>query len=170
LVKASSGHKHALEEVLSDPSILSQMEDTKVAKETQVLQQFMRMIDTDPMRAFYGYLHVSKADEQIAVDSLLVTDELFRNSNVATRKKYVALVESVREHGGKVYIFSSMHVSGQQLQQVSGVAAILRYPLPDLEELEEAAVEWEGKVEEDSDDEEYDPEARIREDMDDMGL
>jgi protein pelota len=136
LVKASSGHKHALEEVLSDPSILSQMEDTKVAKETQVLQQFMRMIDTDPMRAFYGYLHVSKADEQIAVNSLLVTDELFRNSNVATRKKYVALVESVIEHGGKVYIFSSMHVSGQQLQQVSGVAAILRYPLPDLEELE----------------------------------
>jgi hypothetical protein len=31
-----------------------------------------------------------------------------------------------------VYIFSTMHVSGQQLQQVSGVAAILRYPMPDL--------------------------------------
>jgi protein pelota len=94
---------------------------------------------------------------------------LFRNSNVSTRKKYVTLVESVREHGGKVYIFSSMHVSGQQLQQVSGVAAILRYPLPDLEELEEAALEeWQEQVS--SDEEEYDGEARVREDMDDMGL
>ena len=27
-----------------------------------------------------------------------------------------------------------MHESGKQLQQVSGVAAILRYPLPDLDE------------------------------------
>ena len=169
LVKASSGHKHALEEIFCDASILSQMEETKVAKEAQALQEFMRMMDTDPMKAYYGYLHVSKADEQMAVDSLLVTDELFRNSDVATRKKYVALVESVRAHGGKVYVFSSMHVSGQQLQQVSGVAAILRYPLPDLEELEEAALE-EFEEEEESEDEEYDPEARIREDMNDMGL
>ena len=170
LVKASSGHKHALEEVLSDAKIISQMEETKVAKEVQVLQKFMRMMDTDPLKAYYGYLHVSKADEQMAVDSLLVTDELFRNSDVATRKKYVALVESVREHGGKVYVFSSMHVSGQQLQQVSGVAAILRYPLPDLEELEEAAEQEWYEEEEESDEEEYDPEARIREDMNDMGL
>ena len=169
LVKASSGHKHALEEVLSDANILSQMEETKVAKEVQVLNQFMRMMDTDPMKAYYGYLHVSKADEQMAVESLLVTDELFRNSDVPTRKKYVALVESVREHGGKVYVFSSMHVSGQQLQQVSGVAAILRYPLPDLEELEEAAVE-ELVEEASSEEEEYDGEARVREDMEDMGL
>lgn len=170
LVKASSGHKHSLEEVLSDASILSQMEETKVAKEVAVLNKFMRMMDTDPLKAYYGYLHVSKADEQMAVDSLLVTDELFRNSDVATRKKYVALVESVREHGGKVYVFSSMHVSGQQLQQVSGVAAILRYALPDLEELEEAALEEWQEEEESEDDEEYDPESRIREDMQDMGL
>ena len=33
--------------------------------------------------------------------------------------QYVALVESVREHGGKVHIFSRMHVSGEQLAQVS---------------------------------------------------
>jgi protein pelota len=173
LAKASSGHKHALDEVLCDAAILAQMEDTKVAKETQELQKFMRMLDTDPMRAFYGYTHVSKANEQLAIESLLVTDELFRNSNVTTRKLYVSLVESVREHGGNVYIFSSMHVSGQQLQQVSGVAAILRYPLPDLDEMEQVAYEWQsGEMEQesDADEEEYDPEARIREDMNDMGL
>jgi protein pelota len=126
------------------------------------------MIDTDPQRAFYGYLHVSKADEQLAVESLLVTDELFRNSNVKERRKYVALVESVREHGGQVFVFSSMHISGQQLQQVSGVAAILRYPLPDLEDLQEAALEEEEV--ESEEEEEYDSEARIREDMEDMGI
>lgn len=132
----------------------------------------MRMMDTDPDKAYYGYDHVLKAHEQLAIDSLLVTDELFRASDVKTRKKYVELVESVRSNGGQVYVFSSMHVSGQQLQQVSGVAAILRYPLPDLDELEENAASQAEDVNVAAldDEEDYDPNARIREDLQDMGL
>jgi protein pelota len=171
LCKASNGHKHALEEVFSDPAIMAKMDDTKVAKEVAVLNKFMRMMDSDPDRAYYGYAHVAKAHEQLAIDSLMVTDELFRSSSVKTRKQYVNLVESVRANGGQVYIFSSMHVSGKQLQQVSGVAAILRYPLPDLDELEELAEQEEQVYDaEDSSDEEYDPMARAQEDLTDMGL
>jgi len=44
LCKASSGHKHALEEVFSNPSILEKMTETKVAKEVTVLNQFMRFV------------------------------------------------------------------------------------------------------------------------------
>ena len=170
LCRASSGHKHALEEVFSDPNVAAQMTETKVAREVAILNRFMRMMDTDPDKAYYGYDHVAKANEQLSIDSLLVTDELFRASDVKTRKRYVRLVESVRENGGQVYVFSSMHVSGQQLQQVSGVAAILRYPLPDLDELEEQAATAhldDVAVEADP---EYDPERRIREDVEDMGL
>jgi protein pelota len=174
LCKASSGHKHALEEVFSDPAIMAQMTETKVAREVEVLNKFMRMMENNPDKAYYGYDHVAKAHEQLAIDSLLVTDELFRNTEVKTRKKYVQLVESVRENGGTVFIFSSMHVSGQQLQQVSGVAAILRYPLPDLDELEELAqehVDNEGRVLEGrGEEEEYDPNRRINEDVHDMGF
>jgi protein pelota len=175
LCKASSGHKHALEEVFSDPAIMAQLTETKVAREVMILNKFMRMIEKDPDRAYYGYDHVAKAHEQLAIDSLLVTDELFRNSDVKTRKKYVNLVESVRENGGQVFIFSSMHVSGQQLQQVSGVAAILRYPLPDLDELEAIAESHHAEddnvhLEEDKDHEDYDPNRRVREDLQDMGL
>ena len=169
LCRASSGHKHALEEIFSDANITSKINDTKVIKEVTILNKFMRMMDTDPDKAYYGYNHIKKAHEQLAIDSLLVTDELFRSSNVQTRKLYVQLVESVRESGGNVYIFSSMHVSGQQLQQVSGVAAILRYPLPDLDELEELAEEPEVESWS-SGDEEYDPLERAREDVADMGL
>ena len=172
LVKASNGHKHALEEVFSDAAIMARMEDTKVAREVEVLNKFMRMLDTDEYRAYYGYAHVRMALEQNAIDSLLVTDELFRSSNVKTRRQYVDLVEQTRENGGTVYIFSSMHVSGQQLQQVSGVAAILRYPLPDLDELELQAAELEEAAIEgdDEDSEEDDDLARAREDMEDMGM
>ncbi|GKY99981.1 hypothetical protein MPSEU_000951600 [Mayamaea pseudoterrestris] len=171
LCKASSGHKHALEEVFADPGVMAQMSDTKFAQEVEVLQRFMKMMNDDPDRAYYGFDHVSKAHEQLAIESLLVTDELFRSSDVKTRRLYVQLVESVRATGGKVFIFSSMHVSGQQLQQVSGVAALLRYPLPDLDELEELAANAAAPDEEEDEVVRYeDPNRRLREDVEDMGF
>lgn len=39
---------------------------------------------------------------------------VFRIQDVKLRKQYVALVDSVRECGGDVKIFSSMHVSGER--------------------------------------------------------
>ncbi len=175
LVRASNGHKYALEEVFSDPAITKKIEDTKVVKEVAILNQFMRMMDTDPDKAYYGYSHVKSAADQCAIDSLLVTDQLFRASTPKVRRMYVDLVEDVRSNGGTVFIFSALHVSGQQLGQVSGVAAILRYPLPDLDELEleyEAAMMGETAIEDsDSDsDIENDGYERVREDLELMNF
>lgn len=36
--------------------------------------------------------------------------------------------------GGDVKIFSSLHISGEQLEQLTGIAAILRFPMPELED------------------------------------
>ncbi|TXG48621.1 hypothetical protein EZV62_024496 [Acer yangbiense] len=90
----------------------------------------------DPTRACYGPKHVEVAHERMAVQTLLITDDLFRNADVAARKKYVNLVNSVKKSGGTAHVFSSMHVSGEQLGQLTGVAAILRFPLPDLDDIE----------------------------------
>ena len=68
--------------------------------------------------------------------SALPADKLFRINNVSKRKKYADLVEGVREAGGEALVFSSMHVSGEALNNLSGVAAILRFPLPELEDQE----------------------------------
>jgi protein pelota len=53
---------------------------------------------------------------------------------VATRKKYLKLIEKTRAAGGKTFVFSSLHTSGEQLGNLTGVAAILHYPMPDIEE------------------------------------
>lgn len=57
-------------------------------------------------------------------------------ADVARRAAYVALADGVRAGGGVVHVFSSMHVSGEQLNQLTGIAAILRFPLPELEDEE----------------------------------
>lgn len=45
-------------------------------------------------------------------------------------------VPGVREAGGEVFVFSAMHVSGEQLGKLTGIAAILRFPLAELEDQE----------------------------------
>ncbi|KAI5068035.1 hypothetical protein GOP47_0016380 [Adiantum capillus-veneris] len=136
LVHASSGYKHALKEVLSAPSVMSLIMDTKAAKEVRVLKDFFDMLSNDPSRAIYGPKEVDVAQDRLAIQILLLTDELFRNADISTRRKYVDLTNLVKASGGEVHVFSSMHVSGEQLAQLSGIAAILRFPLPDLEDMD----------------------------------
>lgn len=59
------------------------------------------------------------AAERGAIDTLMVTDGLFRAADVKTRATYVELVDAVRAGGGKVVLFSSLHASGEQLTQAS---------------------------------------------------
>ncbi|KAL5836820.1 hypothetical protein ACOSQ3_013989 [Xanthoceras sorbifolium] len=136
LVHTSSGYKHSLREVLDAPNVMNMIKDTKAAQEVQALKDFFNMLSNDPTRACYGPKHVEVAHERMAVQTLLITDDLFRNADVVTRKKYVNLVNSVKNSGGTAHVFSSMHVSGEQLGQLTGIAAILRFPLPDLEDIE----------------------------------
>ncbi|KAK8657023.1 hypothetical protein V6N13_098957 [Hibiscus sabdariffa] len=136
LVHTSSGYKHSLKEVLDAPNVMNMIKDTKAAQEVRALKDFFNMLSNDPARACYGPKHVEVAHERMAVQTLLITDDLFRNSDVVTRQKYVDLVNSVKNSGGTAHIFSSMHVSGEQLAQLTGVAAILCFPLPDLEDIE----------------------------------
>ena len=37
-----------------------------------------------------------------------------RNADLAARRKYVNLVDSVKASGGTVHVFSSLHVSGER--------------------------------------------------------
>lgn len=93
------------------------------------------MLSQDELRAWYGPRHVALAVDRGAVGTLLISDELFRSANPETRNKYVQMVDDVRTRGGEAIIFSSMHESGVQLNLLTGIAAILTYPL-DIEVVE----------------------------------
>ncbi|KAJ8722563.1 hypothetical protein PYW07_003743 [Mythimna separata] len=134
LVKASSGFKHSLKEVLQEPAVMAKISDTKAASEVKLLESFYTMLQLEPAKAFYGKKHIERANDAQAIEILMISDKLFRCQDIQQRKDYVAIVDSVRDNGGEVRIFSSMHVSGEQLDQLTGIAAILRFPMPELED------------------------------------
>jgi len=132
-VHVSSPHVHSLMEIMKSPEFSSQLAETKFAQEGIALDQFMKKLSSNC--AWYGPKDVEAAAERGYIDTLLISDEMFQSKDPTLRRKYVNLVESVRSQGAKVFIFSSMHESGQQLNQMTGVAAILRFPL-DIEVVE----------------------------------
>lgn len=76
------------------------------------------------------------AHGNLAIETLLLTESRFRSTDVDVRKKVVVLADAVKANGGHVHRFSSMHISGQRLEQHAGAAAILRFPMPELNELD----------------------------------
>ena len=147
--KCGSAHVSSLQEALQDPAVANALSDTKATGEVQALKMFYDAMRKDS--AVYGVKHVQKAQEMGAIDTLLLSDALFRSPSVELRKSFVGLVEAVKNGGGTVHIFSSLHSSGQQLAQLTGAAAILRFPMPGLDdEIEEeiAAMQEEGAPEE----------------------
>lgn len=55
------------------------MSDTKAAGEVKILEQFYSVLQVEPAKAFYGKKHVTKAAEAQAVETLLISDNLFRS-------------------------------------------------------------------------------------------
>lgn len=82
-------------QALQDPAVQARLADTKASEEVRALESFYKMLKHEPARAFYGPKHVARAAESDAVETLLVSDKLFRAQNVAERRKYVDLVDKV---------------------------------------------------------------------------
>lgn len=128
------------------PQVSTQLKDTKFAREGTLLDKFQRTLANDELRAWYGESHVLLAAARGAIGTLLISDGLFRAADPQRRKAFVALVEDVRNAGGEAAIFSGLHESGRQLNGLTGIAAILRYPM-DVEVVEEEEREEREKEE-----------------------
>jgi len=159
---ASCVHKQALKELLADEQVQKSIANTKAAEHLRALESFYHMVSHEPDRICYGPKQVKEAVDQGAVNTLMVTDSLFRNANLQTRRQYVEMTETVKDMGVTVHIFSSQHVSGQQLAQLSGIAGILRYPMPEIDDIDSDA----GIDDFDDDDEAAQKGAGLEEDVD----
>lgn len=126
---------HNLNEVLKEPRIAEMLADTKSANETKLLDHLQKILNNTNeeeeggIRATFGMKHVQRAAEECAIKELLLADGLFRSANVDERKAYGKLITTVKDNGGKVMIFSPNTKADEDLTKLTGVAAILNFPL-----------------------------------------
>ncbi len=103
----------AAREVISEESVI---------EEKKAVEKFLTTLAKDPSKATYGQEEVHEALKLGAVDLLLLSEDL---------DEFVleGLSDEAEEYGTKVQIISTQSREGQQLREMGGVAAILRYAL-----------------------------------------
>lgn len=127
---AANLNPHGLVEVLKEPRIAELLLDTKAASEARLIEQFHKTLTNSPDRCTFGLGHVGKAASECAVQHLLLADSLFRSANVEERKRFGRLIADVKENGGgKVTIFSPEGQPAVELDKLSGIAALLNFPV-----------------------------------------
>lgn len=130
----STGYIQGITEVIKNPSYSSKLQDTKFSQEVLTIDKFLKHLNDDDFKAWYGEAEVTKAVDLGAVSTLLITDTLMRSDDIEQRKKSFELAQQVEKSGGSVAVFSEMHNSGEELNRLTGIACILNYPIPDLDE------------------------------------
>lgn len=91
------------------------------------MEKFYEIMKKNELMVAYGEKDVFRCVAMQAVDTLLISDSLFRTKDLKKRRVYNDIGELVKKYGGKVQIFSSLHASGERLTNISGIAAILRF-------------------------------------------
>eukprot|EP00758_Cryptobia_borreli_P020188 Tbor_TRINITY_DN96_c0_g1::TRINITY_DN96_c0_g1_i1::g.15097::m.15097/K06965/PELO, DOM34, pelA; protein pelota len=138
LVKTSCGHRGAIREALSKKEVQQALEDTKGIQGAKVWDRFQKMMTKNPDRCVYTPQMVMEALKNDAIETLLVCDDILRTTIISHKYFYQALCNAVTSNGcgGSVVFISSLHVSGEQLMKISGIAAILRFDMPDMDDIE----------------------------------
>eukprot|EP01068_Selenidium_serpulae_P010406 Selendium_serpulae@DN5456_c1_g2_i1.p1 len=134
-VACASALKQSLKEVLRCDELKARLTNVKATAHIRAIDTLYAKLSTDPHRVCYGPAHVKFAAEHNAVRELLILDSLLRDPSVGKRRWYSALNDQVEQTGGTVHVFSSKHTSGEQLKELTGVAALLRYPLLELDDI-----------------------------------
>ena len=130
-VDTSAAGDRGVHEALARGAVEEVQAETRIAREAELLDELLgRMRDGE--KVAYGVDEVAKAAEYGAIETLLILDERLRAERGGEgdwETDADDIVTSVERQGGEVVVFSGEFDPGQQLRNLGGVAALLRYRL-----------------------------------------
>ncbi|MFB6071614.1 MAG: mRNA surveillance protein pelota [Halobacterium sp.] len=130
-VDTSAVGGRGVHEVLKRGAVEEVQEETRIAEESELIDELTEQMATDG-KAAYGIDEVQKAVEFGAVEDLLILDERLRRERAGEGDWDVDvndLVTQVERQGGDVTVFSHEFAPGDQLANLGGIGAVLRYRL-----------------------------------------
>jgi protein pelota len=132
---SSSGFKHSLEEILIKPEIKRLIKDTKCIDDVSVMERFNEILGTDMDKVFFGHKAFDIAFEKKAIDTLIITDGYLRKIPASVRKDLSAKIKELKTYTVEVCQFSSLHPTGEKIDEFGGIVGILKYVVEEIAEL-----------------------------------
>ncbi|MCU4716674.1 mRNA surveillance protein pelota [Halapricum hydrolyticum] len=128
-VDTSAVGDRGVHEVLKRGAVEEIQQETRIANEAELIDELTERIATDEPVA-YGPDEVAEAADYGAIEHLLVLDEHLRSERSGGDQWDLdadRIIETTEQKGGGVTVFSGEFDPGQQLSNLGGIAALLRY-------------------------------------------
>ncbi|MDJ1431735.1 mRNA surveillance protein pelota [Halostagnicola sp. A-GB9-2] len=131
MVDTSAVGDRGVHEVLKRGAVADVQQETRIESEAEAIDELTRRI-AEGAKAAYGPQEVNKAAEYGAIEELLILDDKLRKERGPDGEWALNvdnIVRTAEQKGGDVTVFSSEFPPGQQLSNLGGIAALLRYRL-----------------------------------------
>jgi protein pelota len=130
-VDTSAVGDRGVHEVLKRGAVDDVQQETRIAEESELIDELTQRI-AEGAKVAYGPEQVAKAADYGAIESLLVLDDRLRAERRGEGEWPIDVddvIETAEQKGGDVTVFSGEFAPGQQLRNLGGIAALLRYRL-----------------------------------------
>ncbi|CAI4056557.1 uncharacterized protein SKDI_03G0660 [Saccharomyces kudriavzevii IFO 1802] len=69
------------------------------------------------------------------IPTLPITDRVLKSDDIKKRERFLDLIEKIEQNTGEVFVLSILQSYGEELEILAGSACILKYPIPNLDEI-----------------------------------
>ena len=123
--RGCSAGRSGVNEIIKKPSVGKILEKVNSAEEIKNMNRILEEIGKGSGLGIYGSKEIENAAELGAIELLLVNDDFFINNRDSTER----IIQNVKNKSGQFKFVNHESESGQQLDAIGGIAAILRFKM-----------------------------------------
>ncbi len=116
-------------EVMNRGTFAKVMARSALVQDTRLIDELLSRLSSKPGLIAYGVEEVGKAVDRGAVETLMVSEKLFKELDHDSRRQVESICKKAEGYQGKVFFVGSSHEKGRQLVGLGGIAALLRFPV-----------------------------------------
>ena len=126
----NNGGISGIYEALRSGVLLKAAKQLRIVDENEVIEEAMKRLGKGEATIVYGIVDVENAVKIGAVEKLVLADTLLRESEEEQRLYLEKLMREVEQRKGSITVVSTEHEAGAKLLSLSGIVALLRFPIP----------------------------------------
>jgi protein pelota len=125
----NNGGISGIYEALRSGVLLRAAHQMRVVEETEVMEEVMKRLGKGEATITYGIKEVENAATMGAVEKLVLADTMLREAEEEQRLRLEKIMREVEQRNGSVTVVSTEHEAGAKLLALTGVVALLRFPV-----------------------------------------
>lgn len=125
----NNGGVSGIYEALRSGVLLKAARQLRIVNETKVMEEVMKRLGKSEATITYGLDAVENAINMGAVEKLVLADKMLREADEEQRLLLEKIMRETEKRRGSITVISTEHEAGKKLIALTGIAALLRFPM-----------------------------------------